>query len=326
MIVECEHGNRASSKIAIRREWGLAARVILNTIFLILPGATASLAQVASSPGTPFSRYQLDLQTAADTTLADANSQSSTVHASDSVPIIPVASFVRTRDAVRHFAQRYWNGRYDDLLLAIQRVQALRDPIEPILEAEGLPPDLIGIVLVESAGNPFALSPRGAYGLWQLMPTTARRYGLVVSPQLDERTDTGKATRAAAQYLKDLHARFGSWPLALAAYNSGEATVQTAVGDAKGIGAVWGSFAQEKLPVETQNYVPAVVAARRLFTAETSRAVPRENEKMAPFSSIAPTPSAAWQPVQQSSLLDTATSSRFVRFREGSRQPKSPEF
>lgn len=241
------------------------ARAILSAVFFLFPSAAVLSAQVAAFQEQPFSKYQSDLEATADALLATPGRQAFTNHPTDPVPFVPADSYVASPDVdiVREFARRYWNGRYDDLLRAIQRVRALRGSIEPILESEGLPPDLIGIVLVESAGNSFALSPRGAYGLWQLMPETARRYGLVVSPRLDERTETIKATRAAAQYLKDLYARFGSWPLAMAAYNAGEAAVQTVIGRQE-IGAVWNSSSQG-LPAETQNYVPAVIAARRLF-------------------------------------------------------------
>ena len=141
---------------------------------------------------------------------------------------------------------------------AIQRVQQLRPTIEPILRQQGVPAELSAIVLVESGGQPAALSPKGARGVWQFMPNTARRYGLVVGPGNDERVDVLKSTRAAAQYLRDLHDRFGTWPLALAAYNAGEdvvrrAIVRTGAGDLAELGRV--------LPAETRGYIPAVMAA-----------------------------------------------------------------
>jgi len=90
------------------------------------------------------------------------------------------------------------------------------------------------------------------------MPETARRYGLVVGDGRDERMDVEKSTRAAAQYLRDLHAQFRSWPIALAAYNAGEQAVQRAVDSAQSEEfAVLAS--RELLPLETRMYVPAVV-------------------------------------------------------------------
>ncbi|MFQ5663965.1 MAG: lytic transglycosylase domain-containing protein [Terriglobia bacterium] len=165
---------------------------------------------------------------------------------------------------VHHFAQQYWGGRIDDLRQALGRLRQLRPALEPILSAEGVPPDLIAVVLIESGVQPAAESPRGARGLWQFVATTARRYGLRVNPERDDRLDTQKATRAAARYLRDLYLRFGDWSLALAAYNAGEAAVQQAIDQAgRRDFATLGS--QQLLPAETRDYVPAVLAAMELL-------------------------------------------------------------
>lgn len=146
------------------------------------------------------------------------------------------------------------------LRAAVDRVRQLRFMIEPVLREEGIPPELAALVLVESGGIPTALSPKGARGVWQFMPDTARRYGLVVDPSRDDRTDIWKSTRAAARYLRDLHARFGDWSLALAAYNAGEVAVTNAMTSARSRDF---AFISDRglLPRETREYVPAVVAA-----------------------------------------------------------------
>lgn len=142
----------------------------------------------------------------------------------------------------------------------LDRVQALRPTLEPILQEQGIPPQIAAVVLVESGGQTNALSPKGARGLWQFMPDTARRFGLVVTSTIDERLDLYKSTRAAAHYLRDLYTQFGNWPLALAAYNAGEDAVQRAV-DRSGSHDFTSIAHAGLLPLETQNYVPAVLNA-----------------------------------------------------------------
>ena len=107
----------------------------------------------------------------------------------------------------------------------------------------------------ESALNPAARSPVGAKGLFQFMPDTAKAMGLGTFLP-DERTDPEKSARAAARYLKTLHGQFGSWPLAFAAYNAGEGTVQRAIDHnlKKGLPT---DYASLPLPEETKNYVEA---------------------------------------------------------------------
>jgi len=146
--------------------------------------------------------------------------------------------------------------------VSLDRVQRLRILVEPILRAEGVPVELLAVMLVESGGRLTALSPKGALGLWQLMPDTARRYGLTVTSAKDERVDAVKATRAAARYLHDLYDQFGDWKLALAAYNAGEQTVQRAMARINGRDP---GRVLTLLPAETRAYVPAVMTALPLF-------------------------------------------------------------
>jgi hypothetical protein len=146
------------------------------------------------------------------------------------------------------------------LSIATLRLNLLRPVVEPILMNHGVPADLSAVILVESGGRADALSPKGARGLWQLMPDTARRYGLRVDETRDDRLDLFRATDAAARYLHDLYAQFGDWKLALAAYNTGEANVSSAI-----LRAHTQDFDQlaslRVLPLETRNYVPRILAA-----------------------------------------------------------------
>jgi membrane-bound lytic murein transglycosylase D len=136
--------------------------------------------------------------------------------------------------------------------------------LEQLLEREGVPRELLGVVLVESGGDPFAISARGARGLWQFIPETARQYGLKVNENNDERIQVEAATRAAAHYLHDLFIHFGNWPLALAAYNCGQKTVDAALSKGR-TRSFWELRSTHLLPAETTNYVPAVIASMQLL-------------------------------------------------------------
>ncbi len=129
-----------------------------------------------------------------------------------------------------------------------------------ILVEEQVPIELLAVAFVESRFNPQALSPKGARGIWQLMPVTAARYGLTVEPLNDHRTHPEKSTRAAARYLRDLYQQFGDWKLALAAYNWGEGKVQRVI-NKTGLRDFDEIARRDLLPLETRNYVPAVLAA-----------------------------------------------------------------
>ncbi len=128
--------------------------------------------------------------------------------------------------------------------------------LKPVFAAERVPSQLVWVAEVESSFDPRARSPKGAAGLFQLMPATARRFGLRTWP-LDQRLRPEPSARAAAQYLGFLHRQFKDWRLALAAYNSGEGTVQNLLARRKvhSFDAI-----ATALPAETQLFVPKVEA------------------------------------------------------------------
>jgi membrane-bound lytic murein transglycosylase D len=136
------------------------------------------------------------------------------------------------------------------------RAGSLVPRLKPVFRSEGIPPEWVWLAEVESSFNPKAVSPVGAKGLFQFMPTTAERFGMKTSSP-DQRTDPVRSARAAAQYLRILYRQLGSWPLALAAYNAGEGRVGRLLkkhntGSYEGI--------VDFLPTETQLYVPKVFA------------------------------------------------------------------
>ncbi|MBU1694642.1 MAG: lytic transglycosylase domain-containing protein, partial [Verrucomicrobia bacterium] len=150
------------------------------------------------------------------------------------------------------------------------RAAALAPRVKEVFRSEGMPPELIWLAEVESSFNPEARSPVGAAGLFQFMPATAQRFGLAVQPK-DERLVPEKSAKAAASYLRYLHGMFNSWPLALAAYNAGEGRVGKAL---KSAGTRTFEAIEDSLPVETQMYVPKVLATIKLREKTDPAAMP----------------------------------------------------
>ena len=131
--------------------------------------------------------------------------------------------------------------------------------MEKTLADEGVPKDLIYLAIAESGFRPRAVNARsGAGGMWQFMPHGD--YGLLRNGWVDERFDPEKSTRAYARYIKELHAQFGDWYLAMAAYDWGAGKVQRAV-QRTGYADFWELYQRNVLPAETKNYVPIIVAA-----------------------------------------------------------------
>jgi len=228
-----------------------------------------------------FAVYRKALDRAADSALANVTREEATssqiAEVAAETPVLPDAK------ALHQFAEQYWNGNDEAVRRAVARVTELRPVLTPILHEKGIPDEIAALVLVESAGQPTALSPKGARGIWQFMPDTARRYGLVVSADIDERTEVAKSTVAAAGYLHDLYQRFGDWRLAFAAYNAGEQAVERAVARTG-----HGDFSRidRGLPVETRNYVPAVMRAMELLGSKQEEVLPVVTSGRSPARSV----------------------------------------
>ena len=139
--------------------------------------------------------------------------------------------------------------------------------------AEGVPPELVWLAEAESTFNPSARSPVGARGLFQLMPDTAKELGLSTFLP-DDRTDPEKSARAAARILRANYEKFGSWPLAIAAYNAGAGRIsrlleKTSTKTYAGIAAA--------LPAETRLYVPKVCALVAVRDGVSPEKIPAPN-------------------------------------------------
>lgn len=142
----------------------------------------------------------------------------------------------------------------------LSRGQTYRKVIEDVLLANDLPAELYYLALIESGYQNHAVSSAKATGVWQFMPATARGYGLQVDRFVDERRDPIRSTEAAAKYLRDLFNIFGSWPLAVAAYNAGEYRIIRAIVKSK-TRDYWTLVKLKAIPSETADYVPKIMAA-----------------------------------------------------------------
>jgi len=149
----------------------------------------------------------------------------------------------------------------EQVILWIKRANRYFPHIERRLRERKMPDDLKYVAVVESALRTYAVSSAKATGPWQFMEKTAKRYGLRVDGAIDERLNFEKATEAALNYLEDLHRQFGSWGLALAAYNCGEDRVAKSLEMQQAAG-----YYDLDLPQETERYIFRILSAKVILT------------------------------------------------------------
>ncbi len=168
---------------------------------------------------------------------------------------------------VDSWVQRFSTSLKGDISAALDRGEKFLPMISAKLEQRNMPQELAYLPLIESEYRTQARSRVSAVGLWQFMSSTARNLGLSVGRKGDDRTNAAKSTDAALTYLSELHDRFGSWYLAIAAYNAGPGTISKAMD--KVLGRTTGTDADfyaisKQLPAETREYVPKLIAAARI--------------------------------------------------------------
>lgn len=164
-------------------------------------------------------------------------------------------------------AVQRWRGFYADRASMVSRLFERGSPylfhIVEEVDRRGMPMELALLPFIESAFDPQAVSRAQAAGMWQFIPSTGRAFDLQQNAFRDERRDVIASTRAALDYLQQLHARFGDWHFALAAYNWGEGNVQRA----QRLNAHKRrptDYARLRMPDETRQYVPKLLAVRDL--------------------------------------------------------------
>ncbi len=171
---------------------------------------------------------------------------------------------IPNNSTVREMANSYSNKQnfiYDVAVRAEPYMYLIVDEINE----RNLPMELALIPVIESSFNPKATSPAQAAGLWQIVPVTARGYGLKQTQWVDERRDVVASTKAALDLLENLNIMFGhDWELTLAAYNCGEGCVQNAIkkNEAAGLPTDFWSL---QLPKETKQYVPKILGLSQVL-------------------------------------------------------------
>ncbi|MDO8999735.1 MAG: transglycosylase SLT domain-containing protein [Bacteroidota bacterium] len=174
---------------------------------------------------------------------------------------IPLNSLSIKEDLEKEFFNNnYW--KHNSAVL-FAKAQKWFPYIEPILKQQGVPDDFKYVAVIESHLSNI-VSPAGAAGFWQLMPSSARNYDLEVNEMVDERLDVEKATRAACRHLKDAYAVFNNWTLSAAAYNLGIGGIQAALKKQKS-----NNYYDLLLNSETGSFVYRILAYKTLFSNPT---------------------------------------------------------
>ena len=143
--------------------------------------------------------------------------------------------------------------------LVIKRANKVFPIMEPILAKYGVPDDFKYLAVIESS-LVNAVSPAGARGVWQFMPSTAKEKGMEVSEQVDERYHLEKSTEAACKYLIAAKEKFGSWTLAAASYNGGMGGIKTKMEEQQ-----VDNYYDLLLTEETSRYVFRILALKEIM-------------------------------------------------------------
>jgi membrane-bound lytic murein transglycosylase D len=285
-LVEEEETEAAESTDASRTTD--ATEYIPDSLEAALPPPTESSTEVPPAeellqltPLTgPTARFS-DLLTPPAEATEDVVTQDETGH-HDIVYNVPVVLDPSVQGHIHYFNTSIRN-RFEQWLVRLSRYRPL---VHSIFSEFDLPSDLIYLSLVESGFNPYAYSRARATGPWQFMKGTAKLYGLRVDNYVDERRDPIKSTVAAARYLRDLYDLFGTWPLAMAAYNAGEGKVMRALQKAQADSFT--DIAKTRLiRRETREYVPRFMAATIIARNPDRYGFPNEDVTPHQFEEVA---------------------------------------
>lgn len=170
---------------------------------------------------------------------------------------VPIDMFL-----VREFLDRELTSNtyfHSSTIMLFKRANRWFPIIEPILAEQKIPNDFKYLALIESSLEN-TVSPAGAAGVWQILAVTAREYGLEVNDGIDERYHLEKATVAACKYLRSSYEKFGSWTLAAAAYNTGNARITKSLSEQR-VDNYYDLFLNQ----ETARYIFRILAVKTIF-------------------------------------------------------------
>ena len=181
---------------------------------------------------------------------------------------------------VKYWEKRYGSPKYFNIIM--QNAAPYLYFVVTEMERRGIPTELALIPIVESTYNPNAVSPAAiSTGMWQFVSSSGKRFGMIQNSDLDERKDIVKSTRAAITYLQYLHDMFGSWELAIAAYNWGEGNINTAVNNSSSR-----NFYDLDVRDVTHQYVPKVIALANIIQNPRKFGVKLSNLPNQPYFAI----------------------------------------
>jgi len=174
---------------------------------------------------------------------------------------VPLANF-DTRESLDKeiLVNGYWHSR---TIMVLKKSRRYFRVIEPVLKKYGVPDDFKYLAMAES-GFENVVSPAKAVGVWQLLESTAKEYGLEVNEEVDERYNLEKSTEAACKYLLESYRKFGNWTMAAATYNVGRNGIETQITKQK-----TSNYYDLLLNDETARYVFRLIA-HKLITESPS--------------------------------------------------------
>lgn len=159
----------------------------------------------------------------------------------------------------KEFLLILWNR--PQVILWLKRANRYFSFLERVLNENSVPDDLKYVAIIESALRPHIRSRKGAVGFWQFMPGTGREYGLKINRHIDERRNFFASSRAAIRYFKKLHELFGSWTLAVSAFNMGEKRLKAEI-----LEQGTDDFFQLYLPLETQRFLFRIISVKLILS------------------------------------------------------------